>query len=240
MKLRLFPMMLFAATSLLTLKAFDMVFNGDQLLAGPSQAQAAGPPAKKETKNALEAPSQTERPKENIIPAQGAESAAVSINERFGEKRRALDDRNKELDLRDSLVQAAEKRLDTRMKELKDLEDKLTEAKTQEEEHSGLKIKNLVVMYETMKPKEAAAIFDNLDMDVTIEVVSRMKPQLTAQILGKMATASAQKLTVEMARRSLAPAGEKLERNAPVVPTAAKPASLKELPRIDKVPAKTS
>ncbi len=57
-------------------------------------------------------------------------------------------------------------------------------------------------MYENMKPKDAGRIFDRLDMSVLIEVASRIKPQKMADILAQMSGEAAEKLTVELARRS--------------------------------------
>jgi flagellar motility protein MotE (MotC chaperone) len=57
-------------------------------------------------------------------------------------------------------------------------------------------------MYENMKPKDAGRIFDRLDMSVLIEVASRIKPQKMSDILAQMSAEAAEKLTVELARRS--------------------------------------
>jgi flagellar motility protein MotE (MotC chaperone) len=253
MKLRLIPLLLFAATSLLTLKAFDMVFSGEALLSGATSAQAEE--KKQETKTAAAEPAKTaaevpkdekphsllegtgnDRPKEKITLPQGEESAEAALGERLGEKRRALEDRTKEMDLRENLLKTAEKKLDERMAELKKLEAQLDEQAKVKEEQAGLQIKSLVLMYETMKPKEAAAIFDKLDMNVMIEVASRMKPQVTSAVLAKMTIDTAQKLTTELARRSLAA-------DTPVQLSASggKPQAFgntKELPRIDNPPPK--
>ncbi|MES2906505.1 MAG: hypothetical protein V4691_05700 [Pseudomonadota bacterium] len=245
MNLRLFPLVLFAATSLLTLKAFDMVFSGEALLSGPSQAYASSEakpaePAKTEEKKeekkaegSLLAPT-SERPVEKINVPKGEESSKAAIESRIGDKRRDLDEKNKELDLRENLLKTAEKQLDDKMASLKQDE----QGNTAEGEEGGvLKIKNLVIMYETMKTKSAAAIFNSLDMDVMIEVVSRMKPQVTAQIMAAMEPAAAQKLTVEMARRSLEPLAAKAAMGKNPRAKGKTAAGPKELPRIDTPPA---
>ncbi len=257
MNLRLFPLLLFAITSLLTLKAFDMVFSGEALFHGTASAQAEDKPAvpaaaaKPEEKPSAEKPAAAEdepkrrslldavpveRPKEKISLPPGEGSAETLLNERLGEKRRSLEERDKELDLRESLLKMAEKKLEGRLGELKQTEAKLEEANKTKEEQSGLKIKNLVLMYETMKPKEAAAIFDKLDMAILIEVASRMNPRVTALVMAKMSPDAAQKLTAEMTRRSLAPPQEAMPgANKPQTPE-----NPKELQRIDKAPAKQS
>jgi flagellar motility protein MotE (MotC chaperone) len=267
MTLRLFPLVLFAATSLLTLKVFDMVFSGEALLSGTRVAYASdaktdakiGAKAaqgaeskleqkKEETKAGQAAPAKkegekapsllegsTERPKEKIILPKGEESSEAVLNERLGEKRRQLEERNKEIDLRENLVKAAEKRIDDRMMELKQAEVKSEEGAKGKDEQAGLKIKNLVQMYEIMKPKEAAAIFEKLDMNILIEVASRMNPRVTSQVIAKMSPDTAQKLTAEMARRSLSGQSQSMPFSSAA--NSAGKAQVhenpKELPRID-------
>jgi flagellar motility protein MotE (MotC chaperone) len=260
MNLRLFPLLLFAATSLLTLKAFDMVFSGEALLSGatevraeekkpeeksaekaaekPATTETAKPAEEQKRRSLLEAPP-AERPKENIVLPKGEESAETALGERLGEKRRTLEDRTKELELRESLLKAAEKKLDDRMVEVKQIEAKIDEQGKVREEQTGLQIKSLVLMYETMKAKQAAAIFDKLDLNVMVEVASRMKPQMTAQVLANMTPDSAQKLTTELARRSLAPdAPIALSARGSVGPKLQPVGNPKELPRIDSPPPK--
>ena len=250
MQIRLVPIVLFAATSLLTLKAFDMLLSGEALLEGPKAAHASSTPAegdkkegekkdaakegeKKDGEAAAAAPV---RPTEHIVPAKGEASAETTLNEKLGEKRRELDTRTKELEMRESLVQAAEKKLDDQSAEKNATQAKAAQAGPQEDAAST-QIKNLVVMYETMKPKEAAAIFNSLDMGVMIEVVQHMKPQITALILAKMSTPAAQKLTVEIAKRSSMMMQSGFAASTPAS-APARETGPKELPRIDNAPKK--
>jgi flagellar motility protein MotE (MotC chaperone) len=53
-----------------------------------------------------------------------------------------------------------------------------------------------------MKPKEAAKIFDRLDIRVQLDMASQMKPQVMAAIMAQMSPEAAERLTVEMARRA--------------------------------------
>jgi flagellar motility protein MotE (MotC chaperone) len=50
-----------------------------------------------------------------------------------------------------------------------------------------------------MKPKEAARIFERLDMGVLIDVVKRMQPRKMSAVLAAMDPVAAQELTVELA-----------------------------------------
>ena len=57
-------------------------------------------------------------------------------------------------------------------------------------------------MYENMKAKDAAKIFDRLDLRILVEVVNAMNPRRMSDILGLMTPEAAERLTVEIANRS--------------------------------------
>jgi len=57
-------------------------------------------------------------------------------------------------------------------------------------------------MYEAMKPKDAAKVFDRLEMSVLFEIASQIAPRKMSDILGLMQPEAAERLTVEMARRA--------------------------------------
>ena len=57
-------------------------------------------------------------------------------------------------------------------------------------------------MYENMKAKDAARIFDRLDMRILLEVASQINPRRMSDILAQMTPEAAERLTVELATRS--------------------------------------
>jgi len=71
----------------------------------------------------------------------------------------------------------------------------------QQQDGTESQYQSLVKIYENMKPKDAARIFEQLEMAVLIPVVERMKERKTAPILAKMDPVKAQAITVELAQR---------------------------------------
>ena len=63
-------------------------------------------------------------------------------------------------------------------------------------------MKGLITTYEGMKPKDAAKVFDRLEMSVLFEIASQIAPRKMSDILGLMSPEAAERLTVEMARRA--------------------------------------
>lgn len=145
------------------------------------------------------------RPAETVVsqaPQQQVSPTERAVLERLQERRQELETRAREVDIRESLLKAAEKRIESKVDEMKGVEGRISAAAQQKEEADNARFKSLVVMYENMKPKDAGRIFDRLDMSVLIEVASRIKPQKMSDILAQMSGEAAEKLTVELARRS--------------------------------------
>jgi flagellar motility protein MotE (MotC chaperone) len=177
-------------------------------------ANTAAPNADKNAPGAAPAPPDVARP---MISA-GERAVLESLQQR----RQELEARAREIEVRDSMLKAAERRIEQRLQELKDLEARLTGASTKKDEAEAAKFKSLVSMYENMKAKEAAKIFDRLDLRILVEVVNAMNPRRMADILGVMSPEAAERLTVELANRSGA------VEKAPAVPA--------ELPKIEGRP----
>jgi flagellar motility protein MotE (MotC chaperone) len=133
-------------------------------------------------------------------PAPSASERAVL--ERLQARRQELDSRSRELEIRESLLKAHEQRIEAKVEELKGVETRITAATHQKDDADAQRFKGIVTMYENMKPKDAARIFDRLDMIVLIDIASHMKPQKVSDVLAQMQPDAAQKLTVELARRS--------------------------------------
>jgi flagellar motility protein MotE (MotC chaperone) len=124
-----------------------------------------------------------------------------ALLERLGERRAEIEARAKELEMRESVLFAAEKRLESRVAHLKQLEAQINETLRLKDENESARVKNVVTMYENMKPKDAARVFDRLDLRILVEVATQINPRKMSDILAQMAPESAERLTVELATR---------------------------------------
>jgi flagellar motility protein MotE (MotC chaperone) len=132
----------------------------------------------------------------------GGSPAERAILERLGERRQELDQRARELEIRENMIKSAERQLDGKVNQLKGLEQQAGGAANKKEEEEAARLKGLVSMYENMKAKDAAKIFDRLEMPVLIAVVSKIKPRVMADIMAQMQPDVAERLTVELANRA--------------------------------------
>jgi flagellar motility protein MotE (MotC chaperone) len=131
-------------------------------------------------------------------------TAERAILERLAERRQELDKRARELDIREGLITEAEKRIGARLAEIKEGQAQLATAAEKRDEAEAARLKGLVTMYENMKPRDAAKIFDRLDLEVLLEMASRINPRRMSDILAQMSAETAEKLTVELANRAKA------------------------------------
>ncbi|MEA2883959.1 MAG: hypothetical protein QOH32_3215, partial [Bradyrhizobium sp.] len=125
-----------------------------------------------------------------------------AILERLQARRQELEARAREIDIRENLLKSAEKRIEGRVEELKAVESRIATMTEQKKEAEDVRLKGLVTMYEGMKPKDAAKVFDRLEMGVLFEIASKIAPRKMSDILGLMSPDAAERLTVEIARRA--------------------------------------
>jgi flagellar motility protein MotE (MotC chaperone) len=137
-----------------------------------------------------------------MAPGQIASSGERAILERLQERRKELDTRTRELEMRENLLKATEKRLDAKVAELKDLEARVKAAMGARDKAEAQRFNSIVSMYENMKSKDAARILERLDMKIMVEVATGMKPAKMSEVLAQMTPEAAERLTMELARRA--------------------------------------
>jgi flagellar motility protein MotE (MotC chaperone) len=169
----------------------------------PAPKKDANPEEPKDPKEPKGKSGWTPVPLEGRRPPSAAE---VAILERLQERRSQLEARSKEIEMRENLLKAAEKRLEGRVAELKELEARINDSVGQRDEGEAARFKNVVTMYENMKAKDAAKIFDRLDLKVLVEVATKINPRRMSDILAQMTPEAAERLTVELAAHSAAKA----------------------------------
>jgi flagellar motility protein MotE (MotC chaperone) len=160
---------------------------------------------KEEAAKPATAPPEVAQPQGTVVYPEQNQQVSPSeraILERLQARRQELEARAREIDIRESLLKAAEKRIETKVEELKAVESRISTATEQKTVSDAARFKGIITMYEAMKPKDAAKVFDRLEMPVLIEIATQIAPRKMSDILGLMQTEAAERLTVEMARRA--------------------------------------
>ena len=130
-----------------------------------------------------------------VQPVSPAEKALL---ERLGQRREEIEARMRELDMREKLLDSAEKKLGGRVDDLKALEEKV-EGPRKQEPQANQAVKNLVIMYEAMKPKDAARIFEAMPAEVAAGFVRRMAEKKSALVMGNLNAEHAYAITLALA-----------------------------------------
>ena len=137
-----------------------------------------------------------------LEPGRIASPGERAVLERLQTRRQELDTRNRELEMRENLLKVAEKRLEAKVSELRSTESRVNTAMGTRDKVEAERFKSIVSMYENMKPKDAARIFDRLDMKILVEVSTQINPRKMSEIMAQMSSDAAERLTVELANRA--------------------------------------
>jgi flagellar motility protein MotE (MotC chaperone) len=126
------------------------------------------------------------------------DSADKLLLERLAARRLELDKRDKDISDREALLAAAEKQIEARISELKSLDEAL-KLDIARKEADIATLKPVITMYETMKPKEAARIFEKLDLKAVLPIAGGMNPKKFSEVLAQLDPVVAGKITVGLA-----------------------------------------
>lgn len=170
----------------------------------------------------------------------------MALIEDLSARRQQLDAREQALAQREAIIRATEKQVDDKLAELAKLRSEIENLLGKQSEEEQARINSLVKIYESMKAKDAANIFNQMDMDVLLQVIGRMNEKKTAPILAAMDTAKANEVTVKLSEQKKLPSfDDKMEGNvtdgvtgstmAPAPQPTEAPAGSAALPGLDAI-----
>jgi flagellar motility protein MotE (MotC chaperone) len=197
------PITIFALGGLLAVKSADLVrgaaFTTEHGKTAISAAQAATPtaPERQAPPSVLAKPVVPPAAEDTTTPVRDGERTVLL---ELRQRREDLDGRETALAGRESLLAAAEQKLTARVAELQALQKKLEALDAARQERDNASWQGLVKLYEAMRPRDAATIFNELDMPVLLQVVDRMKEAKAAPVLAAMQPDKARDVTAQLAR----------------------------------------
>lgn len=121
------------------------------------------------------------------------------------QRRQQLDEKEKALSQREALLDASQQEITKKFEELTGLRDEIQNLLKKQSEEETARIASLVKIYEGMKAKDAARIFNTLDMDILLDVVSKMSERKSAPIIAEMDAERARGLTTMLAEQRKLP-----------------------------------
>ena len=135
----------------------------------------------------------------------GLSSQEIVVLRSLQARRETLDARESGIATREAAAAAAEGRLQEQIAQLKLVETDVQGLLTQMDEKADKRMADLVKSYETMKPKDAARIFDGMDDGLLVDLAKSMKSSSLAAILSTMQAKRAETLTRMLANLSKPP-----------------------------------
>jgi flagellar motility protein MotE (MotC chaperone) len=185
---RLLPSVVALGTVLLALKATDLVHEAYAQVSGQMAALTQDPvPANKDYAGG--------------DGDQNASASEVDVLNSLAKRRKELDAREARLNTQANIIAAAESRVDAKIAQLKQLQSQINSLFVQRDDAQAKQIANLVKTYSSMKPKDAARIFDALPDDVLLPVAQQIKPDILASLMSNMNADHAMTLTVKLAKK---------------------------------------
>ena len=207
MKLRLIPMLLAAAVLLLGLKVSDVWEVVRAQTAAPAAPAAPAPDAASEaTAETGPAPPMADAKgsRESAVPAADPlmmSPSEIEVLQKLSDRRAALERRAQAVSQQEVVLKAAEQRVDEKLAKLKSMEQEIGGLVDQETQQGDARLKGLVKIYETMKPREAARIFEELDTPTVLDVIGQMREAKAAPILASMDPNKAKSVTAALIQR---------------------------------------
>ena len=226
-KIRFLPLTIFFAVMMLTVK-IDSIRDGIEELNSPA-IEVAGAEAQTETSapdqdvqeaavseetelEQVEGESETEEEDATALLVTNDPTlltpAEIELLQKLSARRKAIETREREMEMRSGLLSAAEVRIDKKIVELQTLRETIDGLIKKFDAQQDAKVQSLVKIYENMKPKDAARIFENLELVTLLEVAERMKERKLAPVMAKMDPEKAREMTVELRQLRQLPATE--------------------------------
>ena len=203
-KFRLLPLFIFVAALSLSIKIGNVVDIYHQegkkkITVSPTTVALAEEKMTKETKELTTILQQGgNRPQTTEAPSSAFTNSEILILQELAERREALDARAKEIDKRAIQLKVAETEIDKKLQQLKEYEQRLEKLINQYSQKELENINGLVKLYTSMKPKDAARIFNTMDLEITVAILKGMKPSNSSSILSQMDSERAQAITAEL------------------------------------------
>jgi flagellar motility protein MotE (MotC chaperone) len=129
----------------------------------------------------------------------------TELYDNLGKRREELDKREADMVTREALLRAAEQEIDRKYNELAQLRGEIEKLLQKQSDEEQARIVSLVKIYEGMKPADAARIFDTLDIDVLMQVMSKMSERKLSPVMAAMNPERAKTMTIMLAEQKQLP-----------------------------------
>jgi flagellar motility protein MotE (MotC chaperone) len=219
--LRILPVTIFTAALLLTVKLnsiwgviTDPEYGRKDTPVSVSSAIAQQQPPQSTEEPQPEAPPVVSRPAGVAPPIAPVDPGLSTLNltqteidtlQQLAARREELEQRERQIERRQDLLSAAETRIDKKIAELKELQAVIDDLIVKHDDQQLRELRRAVKTYESMKPKDAAAIFNTMEMDTLLSITEQMREAKLAPVMAAMQIEKAKELTVQLLEKRKLP-----------------------------------
>jgi flagellar motility protein MotE (MotC chaperone) len=129
-------------------------------------------------------------------------SSEKQLLQQLRQRRKEIESYKDKLPAEKMALESIKQYIDNRLNMLENVQNQLRPQLDNNNQNDDKKIQKLVKVYENMKPKEAAKIFNDLQIGVLVELALNMKESRLAAILSEMTPEKARELTSILATQS--------------------------------------
>lgn len=133
-------------------------------------------------------------------------------------RKKVLDQREEELNKKAAAIDAQKIAIEKKLIELEEYRAKISNMLQERIKSDDAKIETLVQVYTSMKPSQTAKIFETMDEDLVIDILSRMKKKSAAEILNLIKTEKAQAFAERYAGYRVPSSTQKADKETPAQP----------------------
>ena len=195
------PFLLLAAVSasvhvitLIEIAAPQKVFAKEQAKAEEEETDAPSPPPVDSSPNAgSDAPEQ--------VDLGDIDGVKKELLENLNTRRKELEEWSRSIALKENVLNATEIKINRKLEELRAIKIEVEKILSLYEEKERSKIGRMVKIYENMKPRDAGRIFNQMDNELLMDILSNMREQKAAPILAAMDTAKVSYITARLLER---------------------------------------
>ena len=201
-KVRIIPVLIVSSVLLMGVKfthVFEKVSNMEFVSSAMAVSAPKPNPAPKTAQNTN--PNATNESKDSKFDVLDMDSEKVKSLMSLSKKRDSLNDRENNVKEKEAILLAVEKKIDEKTANLEKMQKHLNEIMNVKDSTEKKSTERLVQMYEKMKPADAAAILEGLDLATNIELMENFKETKASAILAVMDRTKARYLTMQLAQR---------------------------------------
>ncbi len=199
-----FPVIQFTLFALLGVGAFFAIENLDQIEAQIKKIDITMTTAKAEekvlppdAKPVVPATPVAAKESEVVAAAAGSNVDKKPVDDadylfKLAERKKVLDQREEDLNKLSAEIDRQKIEIEEKVKRIGETRSKISSVLEEKIKTDDAKVDTLVQMYSNMKPQQVAKVFETMDEDLVIEILSRMKKKSAADILNLVKPEKAQ------------------------------------------------